>query len=113
MATSGTRFNNFYHNVFLAEHRHRANVVMHVFGTVASAVWVVMSVLGSQPVWALLYPVVHAAPGLLGHRLFERNKELGDVRVTRSDYSPLWFIVANHRLTWELLVRALRGGRSA
>ena len=56
----------------------------------------------------MLYPLLHAAPGLLGHRLFERNLAVGDVRVTRSDYSPLWFIIANHRMTWDLLVSVLR-----
>ena len=33
---------------------------------------------------------------------------VGDVRLTRSDYSPLWFIIANHRMTWDLLVSTLR-----
>jgi hypothetical protein len=49
--------------------------------------------------------VVHAVPGLLGHRLFERNAAVGDLRVTRQDHSPLWFIAANHRMSWELLTR--------
>jgi len=110
MTTSVARFNAFYRTVFLAEHRHQINIAMHVFGTIASALWVVVSVLGTQPAWVLLYPLVHAAPGLIGHRLFERNAVIGDVRVTRSDYSPVWFIMANHCLTWDLLVRTLRAG---
>jgi hypothetical protein len=57
----------------------------------------------------LLFPVVHALPGLVGHRLFERDAAVGDVRVLRRDFSPLWFIVANHLMAWQLLRRQRRG----
>jgi hypothetical protein len=53
----------------------------------------------------LLFPVVHTAPGILGHRLLERSAEVGDARWRRTDYSPWLFIVANHRLTMERLFR--------
>jgi hypothetical protein len=96
-------FRAFYREHFLAEHRHPSNVALHVFGTLASAAFVVAALASALPWLALLYPVVHAAPGLLGHRLFERNAAVGDVRVLRTDFSPLWFIAANHVLTFDLL----------
>jgi hypothetical protein len=55
------------------------------------------------PLALLLFPVVHAAPGLLGHRLFERDAVVGDLRVTRTDFPKAWFIAANHVLAWEVL----------
>jgi hypothetical protein len=42
---------------------------------------------------------------LIGHRLFERNFVLGDLRFVDGHYPPLWFIVANHIMTWEVLAR--------
>lgn len=98
-----TGFRTFYREHFLAEHRHPANVALHVFGTAASAAFLVISLASSLPWLALLYPVVHAAPGLIGHRLFERNSEVGDVRVLRTDFSPLWFIAGNHVMTVDLM----------
>jgi hypothetical protein len=69
---------------------------------------------GPWPWLALLYPVVHAAPGLMGHRLFERDAAVGDMRVLRQDHSPLWFMAGNHVMTWDLLRRGFhwRRGRS-
>jgi hypothetical protein len=99
-------FSEFYREVFLAEHRHPTNVGLHVAGTLASAALVPLAVLAT-PWLILLYPIVHAAPGLIGHRLFERSAAVGDIRVTRTDFSPLWFVAANHRLTWEVLAAAL------
>jgi hypothetical protein len=91
--------------VFLPEHRHPANVALHVLGTVAGLVWLPAVVLAGWPWLVLLFPLVHAAPGLLGHRLVERNAAVGDVRVTRTDYPPHWFIAGNHRMVWDLLRR--------
>ena len=104
-ATSRINFSQFYRQVFLPEHQRPANMVLHVFGTVASAVFLVWAFWTGWPWLALLYPVIHAVPGLVGHRLFERNAQVGDVRVLRQDYSPLWFIAGNHRMLWELLTR--------
>jgi hypothetical protein len=98
-------FPAFYNTVFLAEHTEPTNVALHVLGTVAGLTFVPAVWLMGWPWLALMFPVVHAAPGLLGHRFLERNLEVGDVRVTRTDYSPLWFIAANHRMTWELITR--------
>jgi hypothetical protein len=105
MQDQGLPFADFYRQVFLPEHQQPLNVALHVAGTVASMVWLPWVLMQGLPWLALLYPVVHAAPGLLDHRFFERNMAVGDVRVTRKDYSPLWFIAGNHRMTWELMTR--------
>jgi hypothetical protein len=107
MALASERFLDFYHHVFLNEHRDKRNVALHVFGTLFSLTFLIAA-LASDYTWlALLYPVAHAAPGLVGHRLFERNSEVGDLRVTRKDFSPLWFIAANHVMTAELVLKGL------
>lgn len=98
-----TGFSDFYYNVFLPEHQHPLNVTLHVVGTVASTVYLVAVLWLGWPWLALLYPGLHAAPGLIGHRLFERNEAIGDVRVLRKDHSPLWFIAGNYRMTFDLL----------
>ena len=95
-------FGGFYQHHFLAEHQHPANRALHVAGTLAGLAWLPFSFWVGMPWLLLLFPVVHALPGLLGHRLFERNPQVGDVRVLRKDFSPLWFIAANHRLTFEM-----------
>ena len=96
-------FTAFYEGPFRAEHRHPGNIRMHIVGCAAGAGWLLLAPLSGWPWLALLFPAVHAAPGLLGHRLYERNAAVGDLRITRKDY-PLWmFIVANHRLAWEVL----------
>ena len=97
------RFGHFYRHHFLPEHQHPINRALHVAGTCAGLAWVPLALWSTLPWLALLFPVVHAVPGLVGHRLFERNAQVGDVRVLRKDFSPLWFIAANHRLTFELL----------
>jgi hypothetical protein len=101
-------FRDFYSNHFLPEHQHPINVALHVFGTVAGLVFACAALVSSMPYLVLLFPVVHAVPGLVGHRLFERNAAVGDVRVLRKDFSPLWFIVADHVMTFDLLRAGLR-----
>jgi hypothetical protein len=92
--------------VFLAEHQQPINMALHMAGTLAGLAFLVWALwLPSPWPWlALLFPVVHAVPGLIGHRLFERNAAVGDVRVTRTDYPPHWFIAANHWLTVDRLL---------
>lgn len=98
-------FETFYREVFLPEHLHPLNIALHVAGTLAGLVWIPFT-LSSPGLWklaVLLFPLVHAAPGLLGHRLCERSAEVGDARWRRKDY-PVWlFFVANHRMTLERL----------
>jgi hypothetical protein len=97
-------FATFYADVFMAEHRHPANVAAHVLGVLAGLALVLAAALGLLPLWALLaFLPVHALPGLIGHRLFERNAAVGDVRITRKDHPLWWFIIANHRLAWRVL----------
>ena len=96
-------FDLFYREVFLPEHRHPVNVALHMLGTFAGLAFVPV-VLAMPLAWypaLLLFPLVHAAPGLLGHRLLERNITVGDARWRRRDYPRWWFIVANHRMTFE------------
>ncbi|MGL6291803.1 MAG: DUF962 domain-containing protein [Silanimonas sp.] len=98
------RFSTFYTEVFLPEHRHPMNVALHGLGTALGLVLLVFAA-WRGPWWiAVFFPAVHAMPGLVGHRLFERNADLGDVRITRVDHPLWWFIVANHRMAWEGLI---------
>jgi hypothetical protein len=104
---SQRRFWTFYKQHFQMQHTHPGNIAMHLLGTVGSfgfAVWAVIS----SPLLLLGYPVVHALPGLIGHRLFERDALVGDFRLTRKDFSLLWFIAANHVLAVQLAARAAR-----
>jgi hypothetical protein len=101
--TPAIDFDTFYREHYLAEHRHPANVALHVLGTLAALAFAAWALVSPWPGLALLFPLVHAAPGLLGHRLFERNAAVGDLRITRRDFSALWFIAANHRLTWSIV----------
>lgn len=102
-------FETFYHDVYLDEHTHPLNVALHIGGTLAGMAFVA-AVLALPLVWypaLLLFPVVHAAPGLLGHRLFEPNEAIGDARWQRTDFPLWWFIAANHRFLFEKLLRKL------
>jgi hypothetical protein len=98
-------FSAFYRGDYAADHQHPANLALHALGTVAGLALLAVAALGAiSPWWALAFPVVHAVPGLLGHRLFDRNTEVGDLRVLRSDYPGYWFIAANHIMTAGLLL---------
>jgi hypothetical protein len=98
-------FREFYKQVFLPEHRHPANVALHVLGTMLGIVYAIGVLYLSSPWLLVAFPVVHALPGLVGHRLFERNVVVGDIRVLRKDYPPLWFIAGNHLMSIELLLK--------
>ncbi len=98
-------FDDFYNGAFIQEHQHPLTIALHVFGTVAGLLWLVVTPILGMWYLIILFPIVHAVPGLIGHRLFERNKEVGDVRITRKDFPIVWFIIANHRLTWDLIRR--------
>jgi hypothetical protein len=97
-------FMDFYRTQYREEHRVRANVVLHLIG-VAAGLTVIGVGLTIWPIWTiLLFPLAHAFPGLLGHRLFERDQTVGDVRVTRKDVPAWWFLVANHMLVVDLII---------
>jgi hypothetical protein len=96
-------FRAFFETVYRSDHRHPVNLALHIVGVIAGLV-----VLGASvtvwPLWtALLFPVVHVLPGLLGHRLFDRDKTIGDVRLTRTDYPLWWFLIANHIMAARVL----------
>lgn len=98
-------FSKFYLDVFLPEHQNKLNRMLHILGTLLGVVWLVFCVWIWTPWAILLFPVVHALPGIVGHRLFERNPQIGDARITRSDFPLWWFVVGNHKMTWDALVR--------
>jgi hypothetical protein len=94
-----TNFNSFYRDHFIPEHTHPGNIALHVFGTLAGLALIAASFTIIPGWWALLFPVVHVGPGLIGHRLFDRNEAVGDMRVLRRDFPLWWFVLANHRMT--------------
>ena len=96
-------FEAFYREHFLLEHSHPGNIALHVFGTCASLAFLPYILLYHSPWFLLLYPLVNAVPGLLGHKLFEPNLQVGDIRVFRNDFPKYWFLVANHKLTLQVL----------
>jgi hypothetical protein len=94
-------FSQFYSEVFRDEHHHPVNIALHILGVVAG-LCLLIAAFTVLPLWsALAFPVVHAVPGLIGHRLFERNEAVGDMRLSRKDYPLYWFIIANHRMAWD------------
>ncbi len=101
-------FREFYANHYLPDHQHPANVALHVAGTIGSAALAIAALASPMPWLGLLYPVVHAAPGLIGHRLFDRNPDIGDIRFIGGKFPNLWFIAANHVLTASLIGKAVR-----
>jgi hypothetical protein len=108
MTDSPKAFSTFYRDVFLPEHQQPLNVALHILGTLAGLVWIAAT-LAAPGFWklaVLLFPVIHGAPGLIGHRLVERSEAVGDARWARRDYPAWLFILANHRLTAERLVIA-------
>ena len=104
-------FQMFYESQFLQEHQHPMNIALHVLGTVGSAVYLVWVLTHTFWCAAILYPLVHGIPGLLGHRIFERDATVGDLRINRKDFPLWWFIIANHRLCWELFKGTLARNR--
>lgn len=103
-AAPAIEFDEFYRDHFLAEHRHPANIACHVVGTIGSAGLIGAALTIISPWWALLYPIAHIGPGLIGHRLFERDADVGDARVLRNDFPGHWFVRANHRMALRLIV---------
>jgi hypothetical protein len=104
-------FRIFYKDHYLAEHQVPINIALHLFGTAAGLALLTTALFGLiSPWWVLTFPIIHAAPGLIGHRLFERNEAVGDNRVARTDFPLHWFIMANHiyLINWVVDRRAPR-----
>lgn len=98
------RFIHFYRTQYREEHHVSANVAFHLVG-VAAGLAVIAASLTLWPLWTiLLFPVAHVVPGLLGHRLFERDATVGDTRLLRTDVPVWWFLLANHMLLIDLIV---------
>jgi hypothetical protein len=104
-------FEDFYQRIFIPEHQHKLTIATHVLGTWAGLGWLAMCIFlgGYWLALVLLFPVVHAVPGLIGHRLVERNEKVGDLRVSRKDFPLWWFIRANHRMTMQILMKGRLG----
>ncbi len=110
-------FWTFYDKVFLAEHTHPANVALHVVGTLAGLAYLITIPLFAatqKAPWMLgllpLFPIVHAVPGLIGHKLFEPNAAVGDVRVFRKDYPTYYFLFGNHVMTMNIFLSRHKPG---
>jgi hypothetical protein len=89
-------FMDFYRGAYADDHAKWPNRALHMIGTFGGLALLIASVTILPIWWALAFPIVHAVPGLIGHRLFERNPELGDVRVFNGAYPGHWFMAANH-----------------
>ncbi len=96
-------FPDFYAGPYREEHQHPVTIALHIAGTLSGLALLVASATVIAPLWALLFPVVHVLPGLIGHRLFERNDGVGDLRLTRTDFPLIWFVAANHRMVWDFV----------
>lgn len=103
LAQDRMTFAAFYATAYRAEHRHPANLALHIVGVFAG-----LGVLGASvtvwPWWtALGFPFAHVLPGLVGHRLFDRSEKVDDLRVTRRDFPVWWFLLANHLMAARVL----------
>jgi hypothetical protein len=103
MFKNDSNFMKFYKNNYLKEHSHNGTICFHVFGTILGIAWIFFSMFYINLIWIILFPLIHALPGILGHKIFERNEDVGDIRITRKDFPLIWFIFANHILTYQIL----------
>ena len=94
-------------SLYLAEHQQLANCWLHVLGTIAS--WLVIAVaIAVAIVWQwwwllILVPLVGYGPAWLGHLFVEGNRPL-------SIRYPVRSLMADYRLTWQMLTGGRRGG---
>lgn len=96
-------FNDFYTNAYRADHRHPINLALHILGVFAG-LGVIGASLTVWPLWTMFgFPIAHVAPGLIGHRLFDRDDVAGDIRLTRTDFPLWWFLFANHLMAVRVL----------
>jgi hypothetical protein len=102
--TTKPTFSQFYNSIYISEHTDWRNKAFHIFGTITSTLLILVVVLQVIPAWSLLlWPIVNIAPGLIGHRLFERVESVGDLRINRKDVPRYYFILGNYILTWKFL----------
>jgi hypothetical protein len=98
-----TSFSAFYATAYRSDHRHPANLALHIIGVIGG-----LAVIGASltiwPLWtAIAFPFVHVLPGLLGHSLFDRDDAVGNLRLTRKDFPLWWFLAANHLMVMQVL----------
>jgi hypothetical protein len=102
-ASERISFKEFFETVYRSDHQHPLNLALHIIGVFAG-LGVIVASLTVWPLWTMLtFPVAHVLPGLFGHRFFDRDERLGDVRLTRTDFPLWWFLVANHLMTFRVL----------
>lgn len=101
--TARTGFAQFYRGEYREDHRHPANLALHMAGTLSGLALIGAGLTVLSPWWLLAFPLVHVVPGLVGHRLFDRNAERGDLRVLSGSTPSWWFMVANHLMTVQVL----------
>jgi hypothetical protein len=96
-------FKSFYQTVYRSDHRHPVNIALHIIGVFAG-IGLILASLTVWPFWAALgFPIAHVGPGLIGHRFFDRDEAIGDMRLTRTDVPLWWFIIANHLMAMRVL----------
>jgi len=100
--TTNPLTNEQFWNLYLAEHQQLANCWLHVMGTISS--WVVMILAIVWQFWWLLIlvPVVGYGLAWVGHLLIEGNRPV-------SIRYPVRSLLADYRLTWQMLTRGRRG----
>jgi hypothetical protein len=111
MMITRAAFETFYRTTYREDHKHPANRALHMIGTVAGLAMLVASVTVIPLWWALSFPFVHAVPGLIGHRLFDRNEALGDIRIFSGTVPVYWYMIANHLMTVDVVWSTLPGRR--
>lgn len=109
--TMRSSFMDFYHGAYADDHATWPNRALHLFGTFSGLALIIASITVIPVYCVFAFPIVHAVPGLIGHRLFERNAALGDVRVFSGTHPSWWFMVANHLRGGEALLNLVRGRR--
>ena len=96
-------FNEFYATAYRADHQHPINLALHIIGVFAG-LGVIGASLTVWPLWTIIgFPIAHVTPGLIGHRLFDRDDSIGDIRLTRTDFPLWWFLIANHLMAFRVL----------
>lgn len=96
-------FRTFFRTVYRDDHCHPANLALHILGVIAGLALIAAG-LTVWPWWVMFgFPVVHLLPGLIGHRLFDRNAAVGDLRLMRGDHPLWWFFLANHLMAAQIL----------
>jgi hypothetical protein len=97
------RFVYLNNQVYLPEHQNPFTIFFHILGSLLGLLLVPLAYFLFSPFWILTFPIVHGFPGILAHKFFERNEKVGDLRINRKDYPLLWFIFANHILTFQIV----------